>query len=191
MHSQLHARLHERTHAQAGGSTAARMHPARTLALATAHESTAPHHTRVARHMEPLRKGTFCLALQCWCTGYLVLNFMWWKFLVLWRFFRLWAMWDGITVAGVAAGSPVLYIALRGSAGRAIGRTRREVPTAENMERCMNNNMSFTGFWRGWHASFNQFIIRSVPCRAVPCRAAIPWSVRCARCSTAALTRVH
>ena len=87
---------------------------------------------------------------------------MWWKFLVLWRFFRLWAMWDGITVAGEAW--LLRYMQPCVAATRAIGRARREPLTAENMERCMNNNMSFTGFWRGWHASFNQFIIRSVPC---------------------------
>jgi len=33
-----------------------------------------------------------------------------------------------------------------------------EVP--ENMNRCICNNYSFEGFWRSWHRSFNQWLIR-------------------------------
>ena len=54
---------------------------------------------------------------------------MWLKFLITWRFFRLWAMADG-TLA------------------------------PENMLRCMSNNCSLEQFWRGWHASFNKWIVR-------------------------------
>eukprot|EP00163_Fabomonas_tropica_P012752 TRINITY_DN2410_c0_g1_i1.p1 TRINITY_DN2410_c0_g1~~TRINITY_DN2410_c0_g1_i1.p1 ORF type:complete len:126 (-),score=7.29 TRINITY_DN2410_c0_g1_i1:375-752(-) len=66
-----------------------------------------------------------------WMCGYLVLNFMWFKFLLIWRFFRLWGLCDGID-------------------------------TTDNMERCVNNNMTFTGFWRGWHCSFNKFNVRYI-----------------------------
>eukprot|EP01038_Epipyxis_sp_PR26KG_P010182 gene10182-13699_t len=60
---------------------------------------------------------------------YMVLKMMWLKFLIIWRFFRLWAMFDGIT-------------------------------PPENMLKCMSNNYSLESFWRGWHASFNKWIIR-------------------------------
>ncbi|GAM17035.1 hypothetical protein SAMD00019534_002100 [Acytostelium subglobosum LB1] len=62
-------------------------------------------------------------------TGYLVLNFMYVKFLIIWRVFRLFALFDGID-------------------------------TPENMNRCVNNNYTFTGFWRSWHGSFNKWTVR-------------------------------
>jgi D-alanyl-lipoteichoic acid acyltransferase DltB (MBOAT superfamily) len=62
-------------------------------------------------------------------TAYFVLNFMYTKFLIIWRFFRVVSMFDGI-----------------------------DVP--ENMNRCVNNNFTFTGFWRSWHASFNKWTVR-------------------------------
>ncbi|EGG22709.1 membrane bound O-acyl transferase family protein [Cavenderia fasciculata] len=62
-------------------------------------------------------------------TGYLVLNFMYVKFLIIWRVFRLFALYDGID-------------------------------TPENMNRCVNNNYTFTGFWRSWHGSFNKWTMR-------------------------------
>jgi protein-cysteine N-palmitoyltransferase HHAT len=34
------------------------------------------------------------------------------------------------------------------------------IESYENMVRCMNNNYSFEGFWRSWHRSFNQWLIR-------------------------------
>jgi D-alanyl-lipoteichoic acid acyltransferase DltB (MBOAT superfamily) len=62
-------------------------------------------------------------------TGYWTLNFMYTKFLVIWKFFRTVALLDGIE-------------------------------TPENMNRCVNNNFTFTGFWRSWHGSLNQWIVR-------------------------------
>jgi len=62
-------------------------------------------------------------------TSLMVLNFMWLKFAVMWRFFRLWALLGGV-----------------------------EAP--ENMLRCVNNNSTIAGFWRGWHASYNKFLVR-------------------------------
>eukprot|EP01137_Pigoraptor_chileana_P016736 Opistho-2@73771 len=61
--------------------------------------------------------------------GFFTLNFMYVKFLTIWRFFRVWALLDGI-----------------------------EAP--ENMRRCVNNNFTFAGFWRAWHASLNKWIVR-------------------------------
>jgi len=61
--------------------------------------------------------------------AYMTLKIMWLKFLIVWRFFRLWAMADG-TLA------------------------------PENMQRCMSNNCSLEQFWRGWHSSFNKWIVR-------------------------------
>ena len=61
----------------------------------------------------------------------MVLNFMWLKFTVVWRFFRLWALASGV-----------------------------EVP--ENMLRCINNNATILGFWKGWHASYNRWLVRYI-----------------------------
>jgi D-alanyl-lipoteichoic acid acyltransferase DltB (MBOAT superfamily) len=54
---------------------------------------------------------------------------LWLKFTVIWRFFRAWALADGVDVR-------------------------------ENMLRCVNNNYTLTGFWRGWHHSYNAWLIR-------------------------------
>lgn len=63
--------------------------------------------------------------------GWFTLNFMWMKFFVIWRFFRLWGILDG-------------------------------VDSPENMEKWINNNNTFRGFWRGWHSSLNLWIVRYV-----------------------------
>ena len=34
------------------------------------------------------------------------------------------------------------------------------IESPENMNRCMCNNYNFEGFWRSWHRSFNQWLIR-------------------------------
>jgi protein-cysteine N-palmitoyltransferase HHAT len=60
---------------------------------------------------------------------YVTLKMMWIKFLVIWRFFRLWALVDGVC-------------------------------PPENMKRCMSNNSGLGEFWKGWHSSFNQWIVR-------------------------------
>jgi len=81
-------------------------------------------------------------------TGYLVLNFMYTKFLIIWRFFRAMALFDGI-----------------------------ESP--ENMNRCVNNNFTFVGFWRSWHGSFNKWTIRYmyVPLGGTKTRAYSLWLI--------------
>ena len=63
--------------------------------------------------------------------GYFNLHVIWLKLLLPWRFFRLWALMDG-------------------------------VDGPENMVRCMSNNYSALAFWRGWHRSFNRFIVRYI-----------------------------
>lgn len=68
-------------------------------------------------------------SLQIFTLGYFNLNFIWLKLLIIWRFFRLWALFDG-------------------------------VETQENMLICMSNNYSGLEFWRGWHASYNRWLIR-------------------------------
>lgn len=62
--------------------------------------------------------------------SYVLLKMMWLKFLIIWRFFRLWALADGVN-------------------------------PPENMLRCMSNNCSLSDFWKGWHSSFNLWIVRS------------------------------
>ncbi|EAW11269.1 putative glycerol:H+ symporter (Gup1) [Aspergillus clavatus NRRL 1] len=57
------------------------------------------------------------------------LHIIWLKLLIPWRFFRLWALLDGID-------------------------------PPENMVRCVSNNYSTFAFWRGWHRSFNRWIVR-------------------------------
>jgi len=34
------------------------------------------------------------------------------------------------------------------------------IDSPENMNRCVNNNFTFTGFWRSWHGSLNKWIVR-------------------------------
>ncbi|OOQ85221.1 putative glycerol:H+ symporter (Gup1) [Penicillium brasilianum] len=59
------------------------------------------------------------------------LHIIWLKLLIPWRFFRFWALIDGID-------------------------------PPENMVRCMSNNYSAFAFWRGWHRSYNRWIVRYV-----------------------------
>lgn len=61
--------------------------------------------------------------------SYFNLHIIWLKLLLPWRFFRLWALVDGID-------------------------------PPENMVRCVSNNPSTLAFWRGWHRSFNRWLIR-------------------------------
>ena len=112
-----------------------------------------------------------------------MLNFMWWKFLVLWRFFRLWAMWDGITVAG-EAWAAVLYAALRGRdacdwSGPPRAAHCREHGALHEQQHVVHRILARLAR-----------VVQPVhhPVRAVPF--AIPGSVRCARCSTSALATV-
>ena len=60
-----------------------------------------------------------------------VLFYMWLKFLLIWRFFRIWSLLLGIE-------------------------------TPENMTRCVLNNYSIAKFWKGWHSSFNLWIVRYI-----------------------------
>ena len=61
--------------------------------------------------------------------SYFNLHIIWLKLLLPWRFFRLWALLDGID-------------------------------PPENMVRCMSDNYSAFAFWRGWHRSYNRWIVR-------------------------------
>ena len=63
--------------------------------------------------------------------AYMLLKLMWLKFLLIWRFFRLWALVDGML-------------------------------PPENMQRCMSNNHSLSDFWRGWHSSYNKWILKYI-----------------------------
>ncbi|TKA75039.1 hypothetical protein B0A49_02186 [Cryomyces minteri] len=63
--------------------------------------------------------------------AYFNLHIIWLKLLLPWRFFRLWALVDG-------------------------------VDPPENMVRCMSDNYSALAFWRGWHRSFNRWIVRYI-----------------------------
>lgn len=69
--------------------------------------------------------------MQLSMLGYFNLHIIWLKLLIPWRFFRLWALSDGID-------------------------------PPENMLRCMSDNYSALAFWRSWHRSFNQWIIRYI-----------------------------
>lgn len=69
--------------------------------------------------------------MQLSMLGYFNLHIIWLKLLIPWRFFRLWALADGID-------------------------------PPENMLRCMSDNYSALAFWRSWHRSFNQWILRYI-----------------------------
>ena len=36
----------------------------------------------------------------------------------------------------------------------------------ENMLRCINNNATILGFWKGWHASYNRWLVRYITSRS-------------------------
>ncbi|CAM9625716.1 unnamed protein product, partial [Hapterophycus canaliculatus] len=36
------------------------------------------------------------------------------------------------------------------------------VEPPENMQKCMSNNYSVVGFWKGWHCSFNRWLVRYI-----------------------------
>ncbi|KAI9926728.1 hypothetical protein AWENTII_011356 [Aspergillus wentii] len=63
--------------------------------------------------------------------AYFNLHVIWLKLLIPWRFFRFWALLDGID-------------------------------PPENMIRCVSDNFSAFGFWRGWHRSYNRWIVRYI-----------------------------
>ena len=69
--------------------------------------------------------------LQLSMLGFFHLHIIWLKLLLPWRFFRLWALADG-------------------------------VDPPENMVRCMSNNYSALAFWRGWHRSYNRWVVRYI-----------------------------
>lgn len=81
-------------------------------------------------------------------TGWWVLTFMWLKFAVIWRTFRLASLLEGI-----------------------------EPP--ENMVRCFADNYDVEGFWRGWHASYNRWLVRYmyVPMGGTAMRALSIWPI--------------
>ncbi|KAK8181962.1 glycerol:H+ symporter [Phyllosticta capitalensis] len=76
--------------------------------------------------------------------GYFNLHHIWLKLLLPWRFFRLWALLDGID-------------------------------PPENMVRCMSDNYSALAFWRGWHRSFNRWIVRYIFIPIGGSRSGGPW----------------
>lgn len=59
------------------------------------------------------------------------LHIIWLKLLLPWRFFRFWALVDGID-------------------------------PPENVVRCMSDNYSALAFWRGWHRSYNRWLVRYI-----------------------------
>lgn len=87
----------------------------------------------VARHKlwVPLAaaKGHPLSPLEMCLVPWWIMIIFWLKFTVIWRFFRFWALADGM-----------------------------DVP--ENMVRCICNNYDIAGFWRNWHASYNQWLVR-------------------------------
>jgi D-alanyl-lipoteichoic acid acyltransferase DltB (MBOAT superfamily) len=63
--------------------------------------------------------------------SYFNLHILWLKLLLPFRFFRLWALIDGID-------------------------------PPENMLRCLSNSPSTVAFWRGWHRSYNRWLLRYI-----------------------------
>jgi D-alanyl-lipoteichoic acid acyltransferase DltB (MBOAT superfamily) len=68
---------------------------------------------------------------QVGCLGWSYLMFMYMKFLIIWRMFRIYTLLDGIN-------------------------------PPENMNRCINNNLKASDFWRSWHRSLYMFIVRYI-----------------------------
>ncbi|OPL10233.1 MAG: hypothetical protein AVO34_11670 [Firmicutes bacterium ML8_F2] len=97
---------------------------------------------RYARH------GLSYNASEVGLTAWWVLTFMWLKFAVFWRTFRLAALLEGID-------------------------------PPENMVRCFANNYDIEGFWKGWHSSFNRWLVRYmyVPLGGVRFRILSIWPI--------------
>lgn len=64
-------------------------------------------------------------------TFYWLLKTIWMKFMIIWKYFYLISLIDGIE-------------------------------TYENMRKCMSNHYSVINFWKYWHCSFNQFLLRYI-----------------------------
>lgn len=81
-------------------------------------------------------------------TGWWVLSFMWLKFAIIWRSFRLAALAEGID-------------------------------PPENMVCCFANNYDIEGFWKGWHASYNLWLVRYIyiPLGGASRRAIAIWPI--------------
>jgi protein-cysteine N-palmitoyltransferase HHAT len=97
---------------------------------------------RYARH------GLEYNAPEVGLTAWWVLTFMWLKFSIFWRTFRLSALLEGID-------------------------------PPENMVRCFANNYDIEGFWKGWHSSFNRWLVRYmyVPMGGTKFRFLIIWPI--------------
>ncbi|KAG1680809.1 hypothetical protein FOA52_008142 [Chlamydomonas sp. UWO 241] len=105
----------------------------------------------IARHRAwgALERAGLTLTPLAYAGGsYWIIVFMWLKFTVIWRFFRLVALADGM-----------------------------DVP--ENMTRCVCNNYTVQGFWRSWHASYNQWLVRYlyIPLGGARWRALNVWAI--------------
>ena len=72
-----------------------------------------------------------CTPMELGMIGLFNLEFVWFKLVIPWRVFRLWALLDG-------------------------------VDAPENMIRAITNSPSALGFWRSWHRSYNQWVVRYV-----------------------------
>ncbi|KAL4515794.1 hypothetical protein Ndes2526A_g00501 [Nannochloris sp. 'desiccata'] len=95
-----------------------------------------------------VRHGLQHNAPEVGLTAWWVLTFMWLKFAVFWRTFRLAALLEGID-------------------------------PPENMVRCFANNYDIEGFWKGWHSSFNRWLVRYmyVPLGGTRFRFLIIWPI--------------
>lgn len=92
------------------------------------------------------------------CGLWQVLNFMWLKFLLIWRFFRFWALVSADLRAMsnncnlyTCNASSHYYVSLLQIDG---------IETQENMIKCLNNCCDLETFWKSWHASYNRYLVR-------------------------------
>ncbi|CAM9986853.1 unnamed protein product, partial [Sphacelaria rigidula] len=51
------------------------------------------------------------------------------------------------------------------------------VEPPENMQRCMSNNYSVANFWKGWHCSFNRWLVRYIYVPLGGARPGRQWNV--------------
>eukprot|EP00911_Craspedida_sp_UC1_P000989 UC1_evm2s740 len=89
------------------------------------------HYFPLPNAMEAVIRGRFQVG-TAWagvCFGIMSLYFLYMKFMCIWRFFRAWALLDGV-----------------------------EAP--ENMRACIANHSTIGSFWRKWHTSFNEWLLR-------------------------------
>lgn len=106
-----------------------------------------------------LSEHNACISVVHWYKQ--VLNFMWLKFFLIWRYFRFWSLvgFLGITFFLIHVDFRVTF-GIENVLSTNKSMQINGIAPPENMPRCVNNCHSLESFWKNWHASFNKWLVR-------------------------------